>query len=50
VISITQLADPPPVIARVIAADASLQSMCLDFESFLADTLGTLVRGTLGKM
>lgn len=50
VISITQLADPPPVIARVIAADASLQSICLDFESFLADTLGTLVRGTLGKM
>ncbi|MDO8447212.1 MAG: TetR family transcriptional regulator [Rhodoferax sp.] len=50
VISITQLADPPPVIARVIAADASLQSMCLDFEPFLADTLRTLVRGTLGKM
>ena len=47
VISITQLADPPPVIARVIAADASLQSMCIDFESFLADTLRTLVRGML---
>lgn len=49
VISITQLADPPPVIARVIAADASLQSMRIDFESFLADTLRTLVRGTLKK-
>jgi AcrR family transcriptional regulator len=47
VISITQLSDPPPVIARVIAADASLQSMCIDFESFLAATLTTLVRGTL---
>lgn len=50
VISITQLADPPPVIARVIAANASLQSMRLDFEPFLAETLRTLVRGTLGKM
>ena len=48
VISITQLASPPPVIARVMAADPSLHMMQIDFEAFLALTLKTLVRGTLG--
>lgn len=47
VISVTQLASPPPVIAQVLAADASLQLMCVDFEPFLAATLSTLLRGTL---
>ena len=47
VISITQLANPPPVIARVMAQDASLHVMQIDFEQFLAATLKTLVRGTL---
>lgn len=47
VISLSQLAHPPPVIARVMAADPSLQSMQIDFEPFLADTLTMLVRGTL---
>lgn len=47
VISVTQLASPPPVIAQVLAADASLQLMCIDFEPFLATTLSTLLRGTL---
>ena len=47
VISITQLASPPPVIARVVAADPSLHMMQIDFESFLALTLTTLVRGVL---
>lgn len=45
VISITQLANPPPVIARVMAMDASLQAMRIDFEPFLARTLAQLVRG-----
>lgn len=45
VISITQLASPPPVIARVVAADTSLHMMQIDFEDFLALTLTTLVRG-----
>jgi AcrR family transcriptional regulator len=45
VISITQLASPPPVIARVMAADPSLHMMQIDFESFLTLTLKTLVRG-----
>ncbi len=49
VISITQLANPPPVIARVMANDASLQSMQIDFEGFLALTLTTLVRGMLSQ-
>jgi len=49
VISVTQLADPPPVIAKVMAEDPNLQSLCIDFESFLAATLTTLVRGTLQK-
>ena len=47
VISVTQLASPPPVIAQVLAEDTSLQLMRIDFESFLALTLGTLLRGTL---
>ena len=49
VISVTQLAEPPPVIARVMAGDASLQSMQIDFEGFLALTLTTLVRGMLSQ-
>lgn len=47
VISVTQLASPPPVIAQVLAADASLHLMCIGFEPFLAATLTTLLRGTL---
>ncbi len=47
VISVTQLASPPPVIAQVLAQDASLQLMCIGFEPFLADTLSTLLRGTV---
>ena len=47
VISVTQLASPPPVIAQVLANDVSLQSMHIDFEPFLAATLCTLLRGTL---
>jgi AcrR family transcriptional regulator len=49
VISVTQLADPPPVIAKVMAEDPNLQSLRIDFEPFLAATLTTLVRGTLQK-
>jgi AcrR family transcriptional regulator len=47
VISVTQLADPPPVIAQVMADDPGLQGMCVDFEPFLSATLTTLVRGML---
>jgi hypothetical protein len=49
VISVTQLSEPPPVIARVMAMDASLQTMHIDFEPFLTHTLTVLVRGTLSK-
>ena len=49
VISVTQLASPPPVIAQVLAADTSLQMMRIDFEPFLSATLTTLLRGTLAK-
>ncbi|MDP2368826.1 TetR family transcriptional regulator [Rhodoferax sp.] len=49
VISVTQLADPPPVIAKVMSDDPKLQAMCIDFESFMTATLTTLVRGTLHK-
>ena len=49
VISITQLASPPPVVARVIAADPSLHMMQIDFEAFLALTLTALVGGVLRK-
>ena len=47
VISLTQLASPAPVIQRVLAADASLQSMQIEFEPFLTQTLVALVRGVL---
>ena len=46
VISFTQLASPPPVIAQVLAQDASLQSMSITFEPFFTMTLGALLRGT----
>ncbi len=49
VISITQLANPPPVIARVMASDASLRALQIDFEHFLGLTLTTLVRGMLSQ-
>ena len=45
VISITQLASPAPVIARVVATDPRRHMMQVDFEDFLALTLTTLVRG-----
>ena len=47
VISLTQLAEPPAVIASVMAADPSLQPLQIEFEPFLARTLATLVRGML---
>ena len=47
VISLAQLSNPPPVIARVMANNPGLQVMQIDFESFLRATLTTLVRGTL---
>ena len=47
VISLTQLAEPPAVIAKVIAADPSLSPLQIEFEPFLARTLTTLVRGML---
>ena len=47
VISITQLASPPPVIASVLESDASLQSMRIAFEPFFAATLQSLLLGTL---
>jgi AcrR family transcriptional regulator len=47
VISVTQLAHPPPVIAAVLEQDPSLQRMCVAFEPFMAQTLATLLRGTL---
>jgi AcrR family transcriptional regulator len=47
VISVTQLAAPPPVIAQVLKSDVSLQLMCVNFETFMAATLLTLLRGTL---
>jgi AcrR family transcriptional regulator len=49
VISVTQLAHPPPVIATVLAQDPSLQGMRIDFEPFMAQTLATLLRGMLAK-
>ena len=49
VISLTQLAEPPPVIAKLMAQDASLQPMQIEFEPFLAHTLTSLVRGMLYK-
>ena len=47
VIGLAQLSNPPPVIARVMADNPALQFMQIDFESFLRQTLTTLVRGTL---
>jgi AcrR family transcriptional regulator len=47
VISLTQLAEPPAVIAKLMAQDPSLQPMQIEFEPFLAQTLTTLVRGML---
>ncbi len=47
VISLAQLSNPPPVIARVVANNPELHFMQIDFESFLRATLTTLVRGTL---
>lgn len=47
VISLAQLSNPPPVIARVMANTPELQFMQIDFEPFLRDTLAALVRGSL---
>ena len=47
VIGVTQLSEPPPVIARVLASDARLQPMQIAFEPFLAQTLSALLRGSL---
>lgn len=47
VISLTQLAEPPAVIAKLMAQDPSLQPMQIEFEPFLAQTVTTLVRGML---
>ena len=49
VIGLAQLANPPPVIKRVLAQNPELQFMQIDFEPFLAATLGTLLRGTLSE-
>jgi AcrR family transcriptional regulator len=49
VISLTQLAEPPAVIAKVMAADPSLQPMQIEFEPFLAQTLRLLTRGMLSS-
>ncbi len=50
VISLTQLAEPPPVIAQVMAQNPSLRGMHIDFESFLTLTLETLVQGTISAV
>ncbi len=47
VISVTQLSEPPPVIARVLASDDRLKPMRIAFEPFLALTLAALLRGSL---
>jgi hypothetical protein len=47
VISLTQLAEPPEVIAKVMAADPSLRAMQIEFEPFLALSLSTLTLGML---
>ena len=47
VISVTQLASPPPVIAQVLQEDARLRGMVVSFEPFLSMTLSALLRGTL---
>ncbi len=45
VIGVTQLSEPPPVIARVLASDARLKPMRIAFEPFLALTLTALLPG-----
>ena len=47
VISVTQLAHPPQVIATVLDQDPSLRPMRIAFEPFMAQTLSALLRGTL---
>ena len=47
VISVTQLAHPPAVIATVLDEDPSLHAMRIAFEPFMAQTLGALLRGTM---
>ncbi|QDL54448.1 TetR/AcrR family transcriptional regulator [Rhodoferax aquaticus] len=47
VISVTQLAHPPAVIAAVLDHDPRLHPMRISFEPFMAETLSTLLRGTL---
>ncbi len=47
VIGLAQLANPPPVIAQVLAQNPALQAMQIDFEPFLMRSLVTLLRGTV---
>jgi AcrR family transcriptional regulator len=47
VISVTQLAHPPPVVATVLEHDPSLHPMRIAFEPFMAQTLATLLHGML---
>ncbi len=49
VIGLAQLANPPPVIAQVLAENAALRSMQIEFEPFLMATLRTLLHGTLSR-
>ncbi len=49
VISVTQLASPPPVIAQVLQEDARFHGMVVSFEPFLAMTLSALLCGTLAE-
>ncbi len=49
VIGLAQLANPPPVIALVLAQNPALQVMQIDFEPFLMASLATLLRGTLSE-
>jgi AcrR family transcriptional regulator len=47
VISTTQLANPPEIVAAVLADDPSLHSLRVSFEPFMAQTLAALLRGSL---
>lgn len=47
VISTTQLANPPEIVAAVLDSDPSLHSMRVSFEPFMAQTLTALLRGSL---
>ncbi len=47
VISTTQLANPPEIVAAVLDDDPSLHSMRVSFEPFMAQTLAALLRGSL---